>query len=120
MKIKYNKGGKTGNRNIKAEVAQKKLDDLAIQRKIARDEYNKALKNRAARLKELEGKTSDGANKARADLEKEVNRTWNNFKIARGHGEGGGESQEMGQYEMKISRKDQGIRKGFKMDEKKI
>ena len=51
MKIKYNKGGKTGNRNIKAEVAQKKLDDLAIQRKIARDEYNKALKNRAARLK---------------------------------------------------------------------
>lgn len=119
MKIKYNKGGKTGDRNIKAEKAQKKLDDLAIQRKIARDEYNKALKNRAATQNEFKGNTSDGAKSAIQKADSEVTRTWNNFKIARGHGKGGGESQEMGQYEMKVSRKDKGIRKGFKMDEKK-
>lgn len=114
---KYQEGGKQSK---KSAAAKKRLEDLAIQREMARDEYGKALKNRTARLKELEGKTSDGANAARENLNKEVTRTWNNFKIARGHGNhSGGESQENGQYEMKISRKNQGIRKGFKMDEKK-
>lgn len=118
--VKYQRGGKTTThkRDIKKEAAQKERDDLNIQRKMARSEYYDALRNRQSRLKELEGKTNDGASNARENLDKEVARTFHNFRVSTGDGHGGGESLRNGQYEMKISRKHK-PRKGFQMDEKK-